>query len=120
MRANCIRSVLVSGLLALFTLNAAAEDWITQRGWLEDPGGQQTWAQVQDASFQPFEGVLSKGFGDSAIWVKLKIDAPKHAQQAENLVVRLRPVYLDSIDIWRKHHDQWFADLHRCGDPEWR
>jgi signal transduction histidine kinase len=100
MRANCIRAVLASGLLALFALNAAAEDWITQRGWLEDPGGQQTWAQVQEATFQPFEGVLSKGFGDSVIWVKLKIDAPKHAQQAENLVVRLRPVYLDSIDVF--------------------
>ena len=100
MRVNYIRAVLVSGLLALFALTAAADDWITQRAWLEDQGGKQTWAQVQNAPFQPYEGVLSKGFGDSAIWVKLKIEAPVNQQQAANLVLRLRPVYLDSVEMF--------------------
>ena len=100
MRGNFFRAVLVSGLLALFALTAAAEDWITQRAWLEDQGGKQTWAQVQNAPFQPYEGVLSKGFGDSAIWVKLKIEAPVNQQQAANLVLRLRPVYLDSVEMF--------------------
>ena len=100
MRVNYIRAVLVSGLLALFALTAAAEDWITQRSWLEDQGGKQTWAQVQNAPFQPYEGVLSKGFGHSAIWVKLKIETPAHEQQAANLVLRLRPVYLDSVELF--------------------
>ena len=100
MRIVDIRSNLVAGLMALVTLTASAEDLISQRSWLEDEGGQQTLEQVSNSSFRPYEGVLSKGFGQSVIWVKLKIDAPAQEQQTEKLFLRLRPVYLDSIEVF--------------------
>lgn len=100
MRIHDMRAILVSGLLILLTLTARAEDWITHRAWLEDQGGQQTWSQVMQADFQSYEGVLSKGFGHSVIWVKLKIDVPTPEHPVESLVLRLRPVYLDSIEVF--------------------
>ena len=100
MRIVDIRSNLVAGLMALVTLTASAEDLISERSWLEDEGGQQTLEQVSNSSFRPYEGVQSKGFGQSVIWVKLKIDAPAQEQQTEKLFLRLRPVYLDSIEVF--------------------
>ena len=82
---------------------ASAQDHITQRAWLDDPGGQLSWAQVQEKPFQPFTGMLSRGFGDSVIWLKLRIDpeAIRTSQQArERLVLRIRPVYLDDIQVY--------------------
>lgn len=100
MRFHNIRAILISGLLILSALTAKAEDWITHRAWLEDQGGQQTWSLVRQADVQSYEGVLSKGFGHSVIWVKLTIDAPSQEHQVESLVLRLRPVYLDSIEVF--------------------
>ena len=100
MRFNVMRAFLVSVLLALLGFHAAAQDGILQRAWFEDRSGQQSFAQVKDARFQPYEGVLSKGFGSSAIWVKLTIDAPAAETKAGKMVLRLRPVYLDSIEVF--------------------
>ena len=80
-----------------------AQDHITQRAWLNDPGGQLSWAQAQEQSFQPYTGMLSRGFGDSVIWLKLHIDpqaTPTSAQAPERLVLRIRPVYLDDIRVY--------------------
>lgn len=82
---------------------ARAQDHITQRAWLDDPGGQLSWAQVQEKAFQPFTGMLSRGFGGSVIWLKLHIDpqAVRSSQQApDRLVLRIRPVYLDDIQVY--------------------
>ncbi len=100
MRLNVVRAFLLSVLLAFFGAAAAAEDWIQQRAWAEDPSGQQSWAQAKSARFQPFEGVLSRGFGASAIWVKLTLNSPDPGQPTGKLVLRLRPVYLDSIEVF--------------------
>jgi signal transduction histidine kinase len=91
-----------TGLL-LLPLAAAAQDHISERAWLEDPSGQMTWEEVQQAPFKAYTGTLSKGFGSSAIWLRLRIDAgsPAQAPQTPNqLVLRLRPVYLDDIRVY--------------------
>lgn len=82
---------------------ALAQDHIGQRSWLEDPTGKMTWQDVQALPFQPYTGTLSKGFGTSAIWLKLRIDPntpTSKAQAAEPLVLRIRPVYLDDIRVY--------------------
>lgn len=100
MRSNDIRAILVSVLLALVASTTSAQDWISQRSWLEDGGGRQTLEQVRHANFRAYEGVLSQGFGQSVIWVKLKIDAPEQERQEAKIFLRLRPVYLDSIEVF--------------------
>ena len=82
---------------------AWAQDHITQRAWLEDATGQMPWPQVTQQPVQAYEGVLSRGFGESAIWVRLRIDpnAPSASKSpSDMLILRVRPVYLDDIQVF--------------------
>ncbi|WP_167336949.1 sensor histidine kinase [Acidovorax temperans] len=81
---------------ALFSAgNAAAQ--LLQTQWLEDPSGQMTLAQVQNSpqAFQAYTGVLTKGYTASSYWLKLRIGATPE----DNLVLRIRPAYLDHIEL---------------------
>lgn len=78
-------------------------DHITERHWVEDPSAQWSLDEARKASVQAFAGVLSRGFGPSVIWLRLHLDPQSHAPgriQPERLVLRIRPVYLDRIDIY--------------------
>lgn len=86
-----------------WAVHAAAQDHITQRSWLEDPSGQLTWTEVAQQRGQSFEGVISLGFGEAPVWVRLRIDPkaqPAPSQADEPLMLRIRPVYLDDIQIF--------------------
>ena len=83
--------------------HAAAQDHITQRSWLEDPSGQLTWSEAAQQRGQSFEGVISLGFGEAPVWVRLRIDPkaqPAPSQVDQPLMLRIRPVYLDDIQIF--------------------
>lgn len=91
------------GLLLVAASLAHAQDHIVERGWLEDPSGQMTWQQAQASMTQPFQGTLSRGFGKSAIWLKLRIDPTRHPSPERDpgqLILRIRPVYLDDIRLY--------------------
>lgn len=80
-----------------------AQDHITERAWLEDPQGGLTLAEVQQQTLQPYQGLLSKGYGRSAIWLRLRIDPaaqPDSAIDPGRLMLRMRPVYLDEIQVF--------------------
>lgn len=82
---------------------ALAQDHITARAWLEDPTLQMTWQEAQQAPVQTYTGTLSKGFGPSAIWLRLRIDpnsSDSSQRSADRLVLRIRPVYLDDIQVF--------------------
>ena len=82
--------------------NAMAQDLITQRAWLEDSTGQLQWPEVQQLQPQTYQGVLSKGFGRSVLWIRLRIAGvtPSHNSVQDDLVLRVRPVYLDDIQVF--------------------
>ena len=91
--------------LGVFTLSGhvLARDHVSQRAWLDDPSAQLSWNEVQTLQTEPFSGMLSRGFGQSAIWLKLRIDpskTPPSPQDPERLVLRIRPVYLDDIQVY--------------------
>jgi signal transduction histidine kinase len=93
-------------LLAWLPLSAVAyegKDHITHRAWLEDASGQLSWPEVQQSTPLPYTGMLSKGFGSSVIWLRLRID-PQAGQVSlkdpDRLVLRIRPVYLDDIQVF--------------------
>lgn len=82
---------------------ALAQDHITQRAWLEDPQGGLTLAQAQQQTLQPFHGLLSRGYGTSVFWLRLHIDPAAHPtprRDPERLLLRMRPVYLDDIQVF--------------------
>jgi len=81
---------------------AWAQDLITQRAWLEDSTGQLQWPQVQSMETTPYQGVLSKGFGSSVLWIRLRVAGvtPNPGAIQDNLVLNIRPVYLDDIQVF--------------------
>lgn len=68
-----LRRILWVWLVGVFG-SALAQDYVTQRAWLEDAAGTLKWEDVHDLQPPPYIGILSKGFGRSVIWVRLRID----------------------------------------------
>ena len=95
---------LVVSLFALLLASPVyARDHIVEKAWLEDSTARLEWSDVQRLPLTPYSGVLSRGFGDSALWVRLTVDPHRWAapnQSPEQLVLRVRPVYLDDIQVF--------------------
>ena len=103
-------------LLCLTQQPTLAQNHISEQSWLDDPSGQLTWTEVMQASdrMQSYEGVLSRGFGSSTIWLKLKIEPQVYPQveaKRDKLVLRIRPVYLDRIEIYDPLQDNQPAQI---------
>lgn len=90
-------------LLGAFMCPARAldSDHIISRAYVEDPSGQMTLAQAQAQIATEFPELLSKGFSQSAFWIRLHIDPQaESATPAAQLVVRIRPTYLDEVRLF--------------------
>lgn len=105
--------------------NALAQDHIRERAWFEDPSGQLDWHAVKRQNFQDYTGLLSKGFGRSVIWLRLRIDPTAHSvssQDPTRLILRIRPVYLDDIQVYDPDLSQGLVgvtgDLHHPRNQE--
>ena len=98
-------------LVLLCCTPSLAQDHIVERAWVEDASGQLSLQAIRQLPEQRFEGVLSKGFGDSVVWVRLRIDpsvSQRDSSAADRLVLRVRPVYLDDIQLFDPlvHHER--------------
>lgn len=99
--ALCFFSLAVAAPKAVIADEA---NHIIGRAWFEDPSNNMTFAEVKEKSFTPYQHFLSKGFGDSTIWVRLTIDP--HTDKnvfgpgADSLVLKIRPLYLDEIELF--------------------
>lgn len=79
-----------------------AGEIVTERGWVEDPAGDMTLAQVMAAPQMPLKGIyFGQGFSTSAFWIRLRIDPSQwpEAPPDKELVIRLRPAYLDEFQL---------------------
>jgi signal transduction histidine kinase len=76
---------------------ATATEHIAARGYWEDKTAQATFEQAQAQQYTAFEGVLSRGYTQSATWIRLTITPPVGEDE---LVLRIRPVYLDEITLY--------------------
>ena len=109
MCAHFFRRLLLSGGLCLITVllslmprGSWAQDFIQERAFWTDETGAATLAQAQAATYTPYTGVLSKGFGPQTQWIRLTIGAvstPKSNDMGQ-LVLRIRPVFLDRITLY--------------------
>jgi two-component system, sensor histidine kinase LadS len=92
----------------LFSLLSAsvgvAADLITARAWFEDKSGALSFEEVKQQEFKPYTGVLSRGFGEGAVWLRLTFDPSLPSTEASLLtdraVLRVRPAYLDSVTLY--------------------
>lgn len=72
---------------------------VVAQGWLEDPDGKLSLDEVRDRDMTPFNGLLSRGYTASVIWIRLRLD-PGAASPDDKLIIRLRPSYLDEIRLF--------------------
>jgi two-component system, sensor histidine kinase LadS len=76
-----------------------AQDHILERAFWTDDSATASFEQARAASYTPYTGVLGKGFGSQAQWIRLKIGAMP-ADGPATLVLRIRPVFLDHITLY--------------------
>lgn len=86
--------------LLSFGVIAAASDQVLERAWVDDPHASLTLTEVQRLPATPFEGILSLGFTRSATWLRLRVAGHPPAHSGEQLIVRIRPVYLDRVELF--------------------
>lgn len=96
-------SALIAGLCWLLCLclglPVMAGDRITERAYLEDPGGQLGWEEAREREFHPFQGILSRGYTQSAVWLKLLLE-PGDPDPSGWFVLRIRPNHLDEVRLF--------------------
>jgi signal transduction histidine kinase len=83
----------------LFHALASANDQITSRAYYEDTSREMTFNEVQQQNFHEYSGILSLGYLKSAVWFHLRVD-PIETVNDTPLVVRIRPGFLDKIELF--------------------
>ena len=76
-----------------------AQDHILEKAYWTDSTGTATFEQARNAHYTPYSGVLSKGFGSQAQWVRLRVKGVPIGS-SDRLVLRIRPVFLDNITLY--------------------
>jgi signal transduction histidine kinase len=92
-----VRKILFTLCMACAAFGSFASDHITASSYWQDDAAQATFEQAQHQTYSIYEGVLSRGYTSSAIWIRLNIVPPVGA---DKLVLRIRPVYLDDITLF--------------------
>lgn len=93
-------------LVALCALQAfapaLARDHVVDKAWLDDPSARLSWSDVQRLPMTPYSGVLSRGFDDSALWVRLTSTpcAGRFPVTAMNSFPTSTELVLDSQTLW--------------------
>jgi signal transduction histidine kinase len=89
-------------LLGLLSGAALADpaDHILERAYVVDESGKLTVDEIRQMPIQRYEGVLSRGFTESATWIRITVAPVQGISTGEQLAVRVRPVYLDEIRLF--------------------
>ena len=100
--SNSVFSLLRTFLLAFVALvgHAWAGDLITHSAYVEDATGQKSLQDIAAEVATPYKGVLSRGYTDAAVWLKLQVTPPPGAKADDDIVLRIRPFYLDEIQLF--------------------
>lgn len=72
-------------------------DFIVSRAVLEDRTGTLSIAEAAQATFLPSDAILSKGYTDSAHWLRIVV---RPRADGGELVLRIRPAFLDEIKLY--------------------
>jgi signal transduction histidine kinase len=105
--------------------HASAKDYVSASAYWEDRSGQATFEQAQQHTFTPYQGILNRGYTSSAHWVRLHIDGADTPVAGDKLVLRIRPVFLDSITLFdpadpNPKRPRVAGDLTPWSEAEWQ
>ncbi len=98
----CLQRVLFALAMTwafLWCSAAWSQDQVLEKAYWTDTSGSASFDEAQAATYTPYSGVLSKGFSPHVQWVRLKIKGVPETVSS-TLVLRIRPVYLDSIALF--------------------
>ncbi len=121
-----LRRYFLSLIIFLCTITAQANDVVSERGWVEDPSGMMTLSEIKQSKENPLVTKLfSKGYSQSAFWLRLRIDPSRlDDPSVQSLVVRIRPPYQDQIWIYdplaTKDQVRVTGDYYDWADDEYR
>lgn len=112
-------------ILIIFTFSvfttAAGEKLIEQQAFFQDPSNLITIDQIQKQNFIAYDGLLNKGYSNSAYWVRLKVN---RIGLNGHQVLRILPTFLDDIEVYQKLDGEWSrkvtGDQHAFNDREYQ
>ncbi len=106
----------------LLSGQAVSADLIGAKAYFEDKSGKLSFAQVQQETFTPYEGLLTKGFTHSVYWLRLSLDPTRASSKpmplaggfppaihkpsslggrfSDTIVLRVRPPFLDQVELF--------------------
>lgn len=76
-----------------------AGDRVISRAFWVDPSGQMSLAAVQQVALRPAPDLVVLGYTEAALWLRLRVQ-PLPGQPAEPLLLRVRPSFLDHVQLW--------------------
>lgn len=77
----------------LCSSSASAESYLLNRSYFEDKTNALSLADVKQQRFIPFEDVLTAGYRQGTIWIRLNIAASN-----QPLVLKIRPIFTEEIE----------------------
>jgi len=129
MRKSLFLLVFLMTFLAA-TQGYAEPDCISERSVFEDRSALLSFEQAQNQIYVPLGVMLTKGYSDSAFWIKIKLDPTKcYVEKSgitlkENLILRIQPPYLDEIQIFdpldKKGKARITGDRYSWNDDEYK
>jgi signal transduction histidine kinase len=75
--------------------NSAPKDHIVASAFWEDASAQASWDTARSQTYTPYQGALSRGYSDSALWIRLTL-----APSDRPLLLRILPIWLDEITLY--------------------
>lgn len=96
---------LLAGVCAPASAQAEPVDHVVARHLLATSDSAYDPVQLQAASAKPFNKILAAGYGQSHVWVRLRVDPGLTAHRhSERLLLRVRPGYLDEVLLFDPAH----------------
>lgn len=100
-----ILALLAAALIGVLASGHAAfaRDHILERAVFEDVEGEMSLEEAAARPFEPMSGILARGYTASAHWLRLAIEG---REDGGELVLRIRPSYLDTVTLYEPDHDR--------------
>lgn len=93
-------AVLFAMVCLSFATATHAEDLISARAYWEDTQANASFEDVKLQQYVSYEGILAKGYSDSAYWLRLRIEPLASQHPSDRLILRVRPAFLDRIALY--------------------
>ena len=90
----------VFAMLLSLTAEAAPQDYVLERGYIEDASNAMSLEQVQQQTLTNYSGLFSKGYSTSTFWLRLKIAGTANPAEVGRLILRLEPTYVDEVQLF--------------------